>query len=391
MPSRPTPNFGFELNEKERALIARMRPNNDVFDLVRAKFDEEILVTEKRLNEKLSEIEKEQQWHHRFEPLLLDCVKQYRKEANPEFVHLFKGFVVCSFPSKDPNQSIWERSTNRYLMQVKGGIDPMTGEFLGVPFGKYSRRILMYITDYAFRNSTREIHFGSVSQMMKALGISKGTKQKQLFEDQLNRLAACSITFTYSYIPHQDHELGFHDNIEFVDDFTVNLATKSYGFWHPSGRHKNTISLTEEFYDYLQHFHCLEPWKDIKAVWNKKLGLDFYLLVSQIWFDIQHGKKQLDFDYPFEKLNRVIGSNYKRARNIKKDIETTIDYINTNPHLKYGVEIFKKAPPGWNEDYRWKHRRELEDFQPLFFRVVKKEDRELVKLKKLTSRRKGVL
>ena len=163
--------------------------------------------------------------------------------------------VQTTLPHSKPQSSTFVRRNGR--LQFSMTANPM----VGLPFGRYPRLLMAWLTTEAVREKSPKIRLGdNLSQFMGALGLSvtgglSGTINR--FRDQVKRLFSTTISVTHDLeAGHQWHDSGFR------------LATKTHLWWKPEQPSRIGI----------WHSHVVLSSEFFKAITERPVPIDMRVL-----------------------------------------------------------------------------------------------------------------
>jgi hypothetical protein len=153
---------------------------------------------------------------------------------------LARALVQATLPHSDPKANEFVRRNGHFTLSILAPKD------VGLPYGRYPRLVLAYLTTEAVRRKSPDIELGShFSHFCAALGIPPTTGPRgslPLLRDQLQRLFAS----TFQCILH-DQSQGRHAGDGFL------IAEKRELWWDPRSRRGETawashVVLSDRFY-----------------------------------------------------------------------------------------------------------------------------------------------
>ncbi len=144
---------------------------------------------------------------------------------------------------KDPTKR-WTVQTDYATLTVSPGTRRLVegGEAvpIGVPFGSYARLVLLDWQSEAIRNNSRHVHIGkSITDALRRMGLPHGSEAMRLLQEQTERLAVCTISFSL-----ESGGRGLHLNQPVVES-----AEYSYG--RGNKRFIESVTLSQGYYEQL--------------------------------------------------------------------------------------------------------------------------------------------
>jgi len=217
---------------------------------------------------------------------ILDARDEILGNPDPdELRYLHAILAQCALPYREPRDATgapalkYRRRNGRAELLVSAGeaFNPHTRQLeqQGVPYGARPRLLFIHLCSTAIRTGSREIEIErSMSAFMKALGlkVSGGaTGTIAGFKEQLNRLAAATLTLAYDRGDHADvvQTMPIHKlEVWFPTD------TRQRVLW-PS-----VIELSADFYQSLRNHALPLDMRAIRALQHNARALDVYVWLT---------------------------------------------------------------------------------------------------------------
>jgi Plasmid encoded RepA protein len=184
---------------------------------------------------------------------------------------------------------------------VQSGVDRQ-GRPLGLPYGSYSRFILLFLQSEGIRTLRREIELGRSMRywLGEKMGLSIGGKTYKQVNDQARRISGCTLTF---YADKQGNEVmrrgGFVDG---AINMTDALGDQP-GLWQES------VLLNEEFYRALREHPVPLSESALRAIGPRSMVIDVYIWLA---YRLHAIKKDTEVGWPA--LYAQFGSGYSEIR-----------------------------------------------------------------------------
>lgn len=219
--------------------------------------------------------------------------------------------VQASLPHRTPKESqlknnAWIRKNGNFSLILQQGLNK-DGDYIGFPFGNIPRLLLAYFSTQAVQTKSREISLcNSLSEFMRALGMSSNGRDIKRMKDQLYRLLSANISFRYE----QPEEFAAGAN---------KPIAKKYSFWwdernlNQQSLFKNAVILDEDFYHEITSHPVPIDMRAVAVLKHSSLALDFYTWLTYRVFDLKAPQK-----ITWTTLHKQVGSNYNRVRDFKK-------------------------------------------------------------------------
>lgn len=133
---------------------------------------------------------------------LVDIAAEILSVEAPEIGTVYTGFALTSLPHKRiADDQDWERENGQVKLTISPGIIPGPGGKMvryGVPYGAHARLLLIYLQTQAVRTKSREVELGpSLNAFLDRVGIPVGGKTYKSVKEQLARIAAANLTFSW--------------------------------------------------------------------------------------------------------------------------------------------------------------------------------------------------
>ena len=184
--------------------------------------------------------------------LALDA-EEMRKAGTTGF--LIRGLVNASLPYKDPKTPIFERVNGDTTLRM------LSGSSFGLPFGRYPRFLLAWLTTEIVRTKNAELYLGDTLRQflvdvvgVKDTGGQRGSRTRLL--EQTARLFGSTITVDHMPMRGADgsqqlrglkiRNISVGDGLEFADDIDKRL-------WTPqseadAGRFQSRLIVSNRFF-----------------------------------------------------------------------------------------------------------------------------------------------
>lgn len=209
--------------------------------------------------------------------------------------------VAVNLPYREPKDvTTWRRQNGTLSLTIRSGFNERTGQPIGLPYGKYPRLFMYYITTEAVRTRSRDINLGrSLADFMRRIGVGVGGYQSSGINKQVNRLVNSSIQWQ-RILPD-----GRIEGSEGGDLTPI----KSHRLWwsgHSPDQDTlfpNYVRLDHDFYEEIVSKPV--PWRleAVQAVQSSPLGLDLLMWISWRTF----GRKEA-VEMSWHQLHKQMGS-----------------------------------------------------------------------------------
>ncbi len=181
---------------------------------------------------------------------------------------------------------------------------------VGLPYGRYPRLLLIWITSEAVRTKSPLLQLGpTLSGFMAALGlIPTGGRWGTIghLRDQMKRLFSSTIAYTYDAAASGEwHDTGFR------------LAQETHLWWQPSNpgqvaAWRSSVELSPAFFESVVDRPVPVDLRAVKAL-RSPMALDIY---SWLTYRMSYLRKPTRI--PWEALGFQFGADYGRTRDFKE-------------------------------------------------------------------------
>lgn len=208
----------------------------------------------------------------------IEAAAQYLAEEDNALSCAYSGWAQCVLPHRrQPVDKAWVVSSERMKLIVEPGRRPVGDgddvEFVGVPFGAYSRLILLYLQTQALRTNSREVELGgSWRAWMSRIGVPWGGSSGKAVREQAELISRCRLTFHFQGAGGRSGLMN-----QSVVDGALFLETGSGA----QGRLMlETAKLSEGFFEALKKHPIPLEEAAIRALANNSAALDCYIWLA---------------------------------------------------------------------------------------------------------------
>ena len=252
---------------------------------------------------------------------LIDVAAEVMAAAHEDFGWAYTGWAFAALPHKQIPDDVngrkvsWQRDIGPVTLTVNPGKLPGRTQRelveMGVPFGAHARLVMLYLQTQALKTSCREIDVGkSLNAFLGRVGVTGGGKTRQSVWDQLLRIAACEIVFTWQQQPHTPPEF-IKTNVVQAGQLGVRMTEQDRqgALW------SDKVTLSREFFDSLQRSAVPLLEQAIKAIGASSLALDLY-----VWMAYRLRKLERPTTVPWLALHQQFGAEYARPRDFRRKV-----------------------------------------------------------------------
>ncbi len=222
-------------------------------------------------------------------------------------------FVQATLPHRDTQALVHTRHNGRLTLKITGDKD------LGLPYGRYPRLLLAWMTREACRTKSRRLELGhSLSSFMAQLGLTptggrSGTIPR--LRDQMARLFLSTVSFT-------DYDPGAGRLAD--DRFTI--ADKTRLWWSPSEEREQPfwgsfVVLSELGFRALSERPVPVDMATLRSL-RSPLALDIYC-----WLTYRNSYLQRPTRIPWPALAAQFGGSYNDRRNFKRKFRAALRQV----------------------------------------------------------------
>lgn len=217
---------------------------------------------------------------------------------------LAKTLVQCTLPHRDPGSLQYQRTNGRYKLTI------LSPPEIGIPWGRYPRLLLPWLTTEALRTHSSRIKLGpSLSKFMLDVGVrphggSNGTIAR--FRDQAVRL------FSSTFVGHYSAP----DEVHIVK---LAVASESRIWWKPgdAGRiplWNSYVELTGDFYSAVTDHPVPLDIRALRAL-PAPLAIDLYA-----WLTFRMSYLRSPITVPWPLLAFQFGSSYSSVKHFRAEV-----------------------------------------------------------------------
>lgn len=212
--------------------------------------------------------------------------------------------IQATLPHREPADSSFDRRNGKLCLSIYAHPE------IGLPFGRYPRLLLVWITSEALRTQKPLLHLGPcLSRFMAQLGVTPAGGPRgpiRYFRDQMRRLFSATISYTWA-AEDDGHwqEGGFK------------LADQTVLWWNPRQPEKaalwgSTVKLSQPFFDAVVSRPVPIDLRAIRAL-RSPLAFDIYT-----WLTYRFSYLRTRLLIPWSSLRLQFGANYTRPRAFKQ-------------------------------------------------------------------------
>lgn len=257
-------------------------------------------------------------------------------------------FISCALPYRDPRKRAeiapaesfsWARQNGSVSLNLTAGtyIDGSGSPQLHLPYGRYARILLMWLTTSAIKHQSRSFPLPTSARgLLTELGIDWSRSQARDIITQLRALLATQCVVTH----HDQRGNGFVSLSE--ERFTIGTRARlhfstdeNFGDFDPST--PSHIELSEQFFSYLTAGHVapvlLSRWRALIEHSNSPMAADLFL-----WLAFRAPQINHDTRISWANLQSQLGSFTGRERNFAAAVTRALDKVSeVYPEMNFSV------------------------------------------------------
>ena len=227
--------------------------------------------------------------------------------------------VQVTMPHSDPKTAEFTRRNGRFTLSI------VAPSKIGIPYGRYPRLVLAWVTTQALRSRSRRLELGdTLSDFMSQLDIQptggvNGTITA--LRKQMRRLFSANISISYA---HEDEGTAGFEDAGFRLADSVRLWWKTQD---PDQRALwgSEVVLSEPFYQAIQTSPVPVDMRALKAL-RSPFALDLYSWLGYRIFVLNRSGRP-EAKIPWKLLAGQFGSRYKQTRDFKRNMIRTLKQV----------------------------------------------------------------
>ncbi len=259
--------------------------------------------------------------------LAFHAAEAIQSTAGHEEVGYFPvAFISCALPYRDPRKRTdlltpaeafsWTRQNGPVSLNLTAGtyIDGAGQPQVHLPYGRYARILLMWLTTSALKHQSRSFPLPtSARALLEELGIDWSRSQARDIITQLRALLAAQCVVTHHdqrgnnfvSISEERFTIGTRARLHFSTD-------ENFGDFDPSA--PSYVELSEAFYAYISAGNIapvlLDRWRELITTSNSPMAADLFL-----WLAFRAPQISHDTRISWANLQTQLGSVTGRERN----------------------------------------------------------------------------
>ena len=232
-------------------------------------------------------------------------------------------FVLTSFPiKKQTGKLTWKRTNGNATLSIT------VPEGKVIPYGAIDRLIPIFLASIAVKTQSRIINFDRTSDILEMFGMSQAGSNYKRIVNSIGRVFAATVFFEINSQTKQQ-EAAFR----FIS--SISLWKKEPQIDRLPGM-KNTITLSQEFFDEVRKHPIPLDLDIVKLLRNKPLSLDVYSFLAYKAAVVKSPTK-----IGLDDLAEAFGSSDLNVRKIRHSLKRIIPTI--SKVAKLNVKIADNA------------------------------------------------
>jgi len=233
--------------------------------------------------------------------------------------------VLTTLPHRRPGSHRFERVNGRHTLRMSAPRN------IGLPYGSYSRLLLVYLTTEAVRTKSPEIYLSATpNDLARKLGLStisgpRGTAQR--LQEQLRRLLSMRLDWQTS--------LGLAPRSSGSAYVTVGLGSwlkPLRGLFPRQPTWRSHIVLGPDFFDEITRFAVPVDLRALHLLKASPLAIDLY-----VWLTYRLSYLKRPTVIPWEGLRSQFGADYARPRDFRRKVLAHLqDVLRVYPAVRVG-------------------------------------------------------
>lgn len=229
--------------------------------------------------------------------------------------------VQVTMPHSDPKATEFTRRNGRFTLSI------VNSSKIGIPYGRYPRLVLAWVTTQALRTQSRRLELGAtLSEFMSQLDIQPtgGTNGTiTALRKQMRRLFNANITISYEHGDEDSATQGF-------EDAGFRLADSVRFWWSNQDPEQKSlwgseVVLSEPFYQAIRTSPVPVDMRALKAL-RSPFALDLYSWLGYRIF-VLNKSGRANASIPWKLLAEQFGSRYKNVRDFKRNMIRTLKQV----------------------------------------------------------------
>ena len=171
---------------------------------------------------------------------LIDCLHEINT-SNSHITFMNTALMQCSLPRRDVKTPFFQRETGLQTVRLMGQPD------IGLPYGKWARLLIIYVTTQIKQTKSKEIYIGDSMREFTALVMGDEKAAGLNYTNRLAMAEQAKRLFTTTFTVFKNEDNIQENRKEFVFE-NIQIAQKGYIYFSQNGDWESKITITEEFF-----------------------------------------------------------------------------------------------------------------------------------------------
>ena len=171
---------------------------------------------------------------------LIDCLHTI-DTSNSHITFMNTALMQCSLPRRDVKTPFFQRETGLQTVRLMGQPD------IGLPYGKWARLLIIYVTTQIKQTKSKEIYIGDSMREFTALVMGADKAVGLNYSNRLAMAEQAKRLFTTTFTVFKNVDNIQEERKEFVFE-NIQIAQKGYIYFSQNGNWESKITITEEFF-----------------------------------------------------------------------------------------------------------------------------------------------
>ena len=288
-----------------------------------------------------------------YDPKVVDIIRRFYETDAGDAGISYAGFCILNLPRRrrDNDLTPWERMLVRPGFSCSLTVEPGRlmvdgrNKTFGVPFGSAARILLIYLQREALATRSRRIELGSsMYRWLKHLGSHVGGSDYRRVRDQLLRIAACSLRFTWGETNEKGDTITAFKKDNIVESGVLVMTERDnerqYPIW------QDHIVLSSSFFEEVVRKPVPVDLAAIAALNQMPFALDVYC-----WLAYRLHALEREATCSWFSLKDQFGPDYTRARQFREAFREAVEtalcvYPSARVTIEdHGVILHPSPPP----------------------------------------------
>jgi hypothetical protein len=222
----------------------------------------------------------------------IHLIREQRQTGKQDLVYNARPFVLCGIPLRPlpKDQLAYKRRNGKFFLHIVAHPD------FGVPFGQ-DRLIPIWVATLALRQKNRVVHFATADEMLAFFRLPKDGRYYRRLVQGFQRLFAATIFFGTEDKADSGQLIDWA-RFHFFDQLRLWFSDGAGESEHMSRESRNTITLSEEFYQEIDEHRIPVEREVVIALAGSPGVLDFYIWIAWRTWTLNHEQTRIPLFSP---------------------------------------------------------------------------------------------